>query len=63
MWKGNWDGLIVAVKRLRSALFEMDPLVIKDFEEEVHFLRKCRHRNMVRFFGAGTDAESGVSLC
>eukprot|EP00039_Didymoeca_costata_P016461 m.297010 g.297010 ORF g.297010 m.297010 type:complete len:840 (+) comp16395_c3_seq14:154-2673(+) len=60
VWKGNWDGLIVAVKRLRSALFEMDPLVIKDFEEEVHFLRKCRHRNMVRFFGAGTDAESGI---
>eukprot|EP00039_Didymoeca_costata_P003804 m.69708 g.69708 ORF g.69708 m.69708 type:complete len:742 (-) comp12081_c0_seq1:63-2288(-) len=53
VWYAEWDGLGVAVKRLRSALFALDEQASQDFEAEVDFLRKCRHRNVVRFFGAG----------
>eukprot|EP00039_Didymoeca_costata_P033638 m.43351 g.43351 ORF g.43351 m.43351 type:complete len:716 (+) comp9970_c0_seq2:282-2429(+) len=52
VYRAEWDGLIVAVKRLRRSLFEFDELA-GDFEVEVDFLRKCRHRNIVRFFGFG----------
>eukprot|EP00039_Didymoeca_costata_P010672 m.144383 g.144383 ORF g.144383 m.144383 type:complete len:911 (-) comp14920_c0_seq1:89-2821(-) len=53
VWFGEWDGFGVAVKRLRQALYEMDPTTIKEFENEMDFYRRCRHRNIVRFFGAG----------
>eukprot|EP00051_Salpingoeca_urceolata_P012696 m.157150 g.157150 ORF g.157150 m.157150 type:complete len:998 (-) comp17576_c0_seq1:7-3000(-) len=54
VWLGNWDGLDVAVKRLRTSWLELDPDVAKDFEREVDQLGKCgRHMNVVRFFGAG----------
>eukprot|EP00039_Didymoeca_costata_P005711 m.83848 g.83848 ORF g.83848 m.83848 type:complete len:823 (+) comp12940_c0_seq2:170-2638(+) len=53
VWYGEWDGLGVAVKRLRSTLISFDSEAAKDFESEVDFLRRCRHRNIVRFFGAG----------
>eukprot|EP00039_Didymoeca_costata_P029800 m.26453 g.26453 ORF g.26453 m.26453 type:complete len:646 (+) comp7799_c0_seq1:131-2068(+) len=53
VYHAEWDGIVVAVKRIRKDLFEMDELASSDFENEVGFLRKCRHRNTVRFFGAG----------
>eukprot|EP00039_Didymoeca_costata_P003561 m.68417 g.68417 ORF g.68417 m.68417 type:complete len:778 (+) comp11965_c0_seq4:124-2457(+) len=49
----EWDGLRVAVKRLRAYVLELDGLARLDFEKEIDFLRRCRHRNIVRFFGAG----------
>eukprot|EP00039_Didymoeca_costata_P033418 m.42224 g.42224 ORF g.42224 m.42224 type:complete len:441 (-) comp9859_c0_seq3:81-1403(-) len=55
VWYAEWDGMGVAVKRLRSIFAsENDPQSLKEFQAEVDFLRKCRHRNIVRFFGAGS---------
>eukprot|EP00039_Didymoeca_costata_P006189 m.88151 g.88151 ORF g.88151 m.88151 type:complete len:1021 (-) comp13148_c0_seq1:104-3166(-) len=53
VWYAQWDGIGVAVKRLRKTLFEMDDFASSEFENEVELIRKCRHRNIVRFFGAG----------
>eukprot|EP00039_Didymoeca_costata_P002273 m.58879 g.58879 ORF g.58879 m.58879 type:complete len:1458 (-) comp11205_c0_seq1:96-4469(-) len=56
VWYAEWDGMGVAVKRLRSMMEpgeEPDTFAGREFEAEVDFLRKCRHRNIVRFFGAG----------
>lgn len=41
------------MKNLRKNLFEFDPSALQDFANEMDFLRKCRHRNIVRFFGGG----------
>lgn len=54
VWLAQWDGLMVAVKRLRLQVSMVDDLALSEFEVEVDSLRKCRHRNIVRFFGAGT---------
>eukprot|EP00039_Didymoeca_costata_P022113 m.3742 g.3742 ORF g.3742 m.3742 type:complete len:689 (+) comp2820_c0_seq2:158-2224(+) len=54
VWLGNWENLPVAIKRLRLGLYEMDISTSIEFEREIDFLRKCRHRNIVRFFGFGT---------
>eukprot|EP00039_Didymoeca_costata_P021423 m.344467 g.344467 ORF g.344467 m.344467 type:complete len:821 (+) comp24500_c0_seq1:185-2647(+) len=53
VWYAEWDGLGVAVKKLRQMIVELDEFAAADFEKEVDSLRKCRHRNIVRFFGAG----------
>eukprot|EP00039_Didymoeca_costata_P024877 m.11790 g.11790 ORF g.11790 m.11790 type:complete len:682 (+) comp4524_c0_seq1:361-2406(+) len=57
VWFASWDGLGVAVKRLKSEMGLLDNVRDEDavnvFSNEMDFLRKCRHRNIVRFFGAG----------
>lgn len=53
VWRGQWDGINVAVKVLRRALLEMDDSVKDEFEKEIDFMQRTRHGNIVRFFGAG----------
>eukprot|EP00039_Didymoeca_costata_P020423 m.341215 g.341215 ORF g.341215 m.341215 type:complete len:855 (+) comp19916_c0_seq1:198-2762(+) len=57
VWKASWDELIVAVKRIKRSLLELNDEAREEFEKEVAFICKCRHRNIVRFFGANVDSE------
>eukprot|EP00039_Didymoeca_costata_P007294 m.98301 g.98301 ORF g.98301 m.98301 type:complete len:828 (+) comp13630_c0_seq1:241-2724(+) len=52
VWKAEWDGLTVAVKQLKAVLLEWNKSAMQEFESEVDFICKLRHRNIVRFFGA-----------
>eukprot|EP00039_Didymoeca_costata_P005232 m.79748 g.79748 ORF g.79748 m.79748 type:complete len:659 (+) comp12727_c0_seq1:213-2189(+) len=53
VWYATWDGIGVALKKLRESVFEFDEKAREDFAKEVDFLRRCRHGNIVRFFGTG----------
>lgn len=53
VWRGDWDGVIVAVKVLRVGLLELDSSLADEFDREAEFLMHARHANVVRFFGAG----------
>eukprot|EP00055_Hartaetosiga_balthica_P010054 m.41595 g.41595 ORF g.41595 m.41595 type:complete len:1445 (+) comp7009_c0_seq1:93-4427(+) len=52
VWKAEWYGLDVAVKLINTSV-DIDTNL--EFEKEIEFLRKTRHDNLVRFFGAGVD--------
>jgi len=54
VWRGNWTGLEVAVKLVRSHFLELGSDVSGEFEREIDFMQRTRHVNIVRFFGAGT---------
>ncbi|EGD79966.1 TKL protein kinase [Salpingoeca rosetta] len=62
VFKAKWDTLMVAVKVLQHALMAVDESTVLEFEKEVEFLRKARHPNVVRFFGAGTDPNGSPFL-
>ncbi|EGD77261.1 TKL/ARK protein kinase, partial [Salpingoeca rosetta] len=53
VWKGQYKNQVVAVKRLKAALVEMDESMIDMFEREVRVMRGLRHKNIVLFYGAG----------
>eukprot|EP00039_Didymoeca_costata_P010039 m.134162 g.134162 ORF g.134162 m.134162 type:complete len:792 (+) comp14689_c0_seq6:167-2542(+) len=55
VWTGTWEGITVAIKRMHKII--ENTANAADFDNEVQFLRKCRHRNIVKFFGAGTWAQ------
>jgi len=42
---------------LRKVLMELDDSVLAEFEREVEFMQRTRHANIVRFFGAGAQAD------
>ena len=54
VWRGDWDGMAVAVKVVHSALLEMDATSAEEFEKEAEFMMRARHGNLVRFFGVGS---------
>eukprot|EP00051_Salpingoeca_urceolata_P027594 m.482266 g.482266 ORF g.482266 m.482266 type:complete len:1283 (-) comp22486_c0_seq1:176-4024(-) len=54
VWKGEFAGHDVAIKLLRSDVFELDPTTSLGFEREIKFLRGLRHKNLLFFYGAGT---------
>jgi len=49
VWEGNWNGVIVAIKKLKSMVD--DALFQERFLREVENLRKGNHQNVVMFFG------------
>jgi Leucine-rich repeat (LRR) protein len=53
VWRGDLDGMVVAVKVLRAGLLELNSGLADEFDREAEFLMRARHRNVVRFFGAG----------
>eukprot|EP00039_Didymoeca_costata_P032191 m.37028 g.37028 ORF g.37028 m.37028 type:complete len:468 (+) comp9230_c0_seq1:155-1558(+) len=57
VWKAEWDGILVAVKRIRAGLLELNESAMQEFSLEVDSICKLRHRNVVRFFGACLTAE------
>ena len=56
VWRGDWDGVAVAVKVLRVELMALDETTVAEFEKEAEFMMRARHPNLVRFFGAGKRA-------
>eukprot|EP00039_Didymoeca_costata_P002274 m.58889 g.58889 ORF g.58889 m.58889 type:complete len:839 (-) comp11205_c0_seq2:139-2655(-) len=57
VWKAQWDDMTVAVKRVKQIMLMLDDDIRNAFDKEVEFLLKCRHRNIVRFFGANVDCK------
>lgn len=53
VWRGDWDGMPVAIKVLHAQLQEFDATSAEEFAKEADFLMRARHPNLVRFFGAG----------
>ena len=53
VWRGDWDGIAVAVKVLRLSMMELDESTQDEFDKEAEFLMRARHSNVVYFFGAG----------
>lgn len=52
-----WGDRQVAVKKLKTFYFELDPEAVAHFEEEVRFMQTIRHRNIVFFYGSGDDVD------
>ena len=59
VWQGQWNGSVVAVKKLRRILVDLDEASVQEFEAESALMRTLRHPNVVAFFGAGSD-DTGV---
>ena len=59
VWRGQWNGTVVAVKKLRRVLLDLDEASVREFESESTLMRTLRHPNIVAYFGAGTD-DDGV---
>eukprot|EP00049_Salpingoeca_infusionum_P016446 m.336376 g.336376 ORF g.336376 m.336376 type:complete len:1333 (-) comp16078_c2_seq18:4005-8003(-) len=57
VWLARWRGAEVAIKLLQSHILSLESEVAA-FGQEVEFLRKTRHTNLVQFFGAGTHNAS-----
>ena len=55
VWRGRWNDLTVAIKRMRAVLLALDERFASEFEAETTLMRRLRHPNVVTFFGAGTD--------
>ena len=50
----------VAVKKLKQMMMELDETTREEFEREVEFLQRLRHENIVFFYGAGQERDTGV---
>ena len=55
VWRGRWNDLPVAIKRMRAVLLALDDSFAREFEAETKLMRRLRHANVVTFFGAGSD--------
>ncbi|EGD82121.1 TKL protein kinase [Salpingoeca rosetta] len=62
VFMAQWDTVTVAVKVLQQGTMMFDESTVVEFEKEVEFLQRTRHPNVVRFFGAGTDANGSPFL-
>lgn len=49
VWEGNWNGILVAIKKLKTMV--NDDLFQERFLREVENLRKGNHQNVVMYFG------------
>ena len=57
MYKGRWNGVLVAVKILNAPAAE----VMEDFQRECTILERLRHPNIIKYFGTASNAEGNVS--
>ncbi|EDQ88663.1 uncharacterized protein MONBRDRAFT_37485 [Monosiga brevicollis MX1] len=60
VYRAQWGGELVAVKKMHTALVEMriwNRSITSDFDREVRLLQRTRHRNIVLFYGAGEDPD------
>ena len=57
VWRGRWNDMAVAVKRMQAVLLAFDSSFALEFEAETTLMRRLRHTNVVTFFGAGTDRD------
>ena len=57
VWRGRWNDMPVAVKRMQAVLLALDDSFAREFEAETTLMRRLRHANVVTFFGAGTDRD------
>ena len=57
VYKGRWNGVLVAVKVLNTAAAE----VLEDFHRECAILERLRHPNIIKYFGTASNAEGQVS--
>ncbi|EGD79461.1 serine/threonine protein kinase [Salpingoeca rosetta] len=62
VFKAEWDTVTVAVKVLQRTLSPDDEATATDFGNEVEFLQRTRHPNVVRFFGAGVNTNGSPFL-
>ena len=58
VYKGRWNGVLVAVKVLNAAAAE----VVEDFQRECAILERLRHPNIIKYFGTASNAEGQVSI-
>ena len=58
VYKGRWNGVLVAVKVLNTAAAE----VLEDFHRECAILERLRHPNIIKYFGTASNAEGQVSV-
>eukprot|EP00037_Helgoeca_nana_P006943 m.63461 g.63461 ORF g.63461 m.63461 type:complete len:1151 (+) comp17789_c1_seq1:288-3740(+) len=70
VWSGWWNGLAVAIKLIKrsrpagdipqeylTSFERQDEELSSAFKDECRTLRKIRHRNVLRFYGAGTTTD------
>lgn len=53
VYKGEWDGLEVAIKQLHIASLPFD--LLQEFRNEAKIMHKCQHPNIVRFFAISVE--------
>ncbi|EGD72081.1 TKL/DICTY4/DRK protein kinase [Salpingoeca rosetta] len=53
VWLAKFSDVMVAVKRLKHELEELDEEAHAEFISEIKFMRGLRHKNIVYFYGAG----------
>ena len=58
VYKGRWNGVLVAVKVLNTSTEE----VMEDFQRECAILERLRHPNIIKYFGSASNAEGQVSI-
>ena len=62
VYKGRWNGMLVAVKVLHTSMGE----AIGDFQRECAILERLRHSHVIMYLGMASNAEGQVrpaSLC
>lgn len=60
IYKGEWEGTIVAIKKLPSG--KMTSAFIEELEQEAAIMRQLRHPNILNFIGTSCDLE-GRQIC
>ena len=58
VYKGRWNGVLVAVKILKAVATEG----LDDFRRECSILERLRHPNIIKYFGMASNAEGQVSF-
>ncbi|CAL5222010.1 g4300 [Coccomyxa viridis] len=58
VYKGRWNGVLVAVKILNAPAAE----VMEDFQRECTILERLRHPNIIKYFGTASNAEGNVMM-
>eukprot|EP00056_Hartaetosiga_gracilis_P004239 m.72841 g.72841 ORF g.72841 m.72841 type:complete len:1162 (-) comp11758_c2_seq4:142-3627(-) len=53
VWLAKFSDVKVAVKQLKHNIDDVSEDEKQEFEEEIKFMRKLRHKNIVYFYGAG----------
>ena len=56
MYKGRWNGMLVAVKVLHTSVGE----AIGDFQRECATLERLRHSHVIMYLGMASNAEGQV---
>ena len=56
VYKGRWNGMLVAVKVLHTSVGE----VMADFQRECATLERLRHSHVIMYLGMASNAEGQV---